>query len=146
MNREVKDLLIEQRKHFMERLLPALDEVAELQKKLQVQNDAVRVLQMSIEQVDAAIDAINKTEAKSTSARPRIMQVVLEILERAPNGMTAREIMKEINSRAILGKPIQRHSLSPQLSRLKDRDKKIELRGDRWYRLPAEPTLFAPKK
>jgi hypothetical protein len=61
------------------------------------------------------------------------------------DGMTAMEILAEINTRYFGGR-IVRPSLSPQLSRLKDRDRKIELRGNRWFPLPSEPTLFSPNK
>jgi hypothetical protein len=69
------------------------------------------------------------------------MQAVLAVLEHKPNGMTALEILDEINAKYFNG-TIVRTSLSPQLSRLKNRYEKIELRGNRWYRLPEEPMLF----
>jgi len=84
-------------------------------------------------------------KAASKSAKPTIMQAVLEVLRQQPNGMTALEILAEINSRYFDG-TIVRTSLSPQLSRLKDRDHKIILRGTRWFLAPEEPSLFTQKK
>jgi hypothetical protein len=81
----------------------------------------------------------------SRSAKPTIMQAVLEVLRQHPNGMTALEILEEINNRHFDG-TIVRTSLSPQLSRLKDRDHKIILRGTRWFLAPEEPSLFTQKK
>ncbi|KGJ65713.1 hypothetical protein BJA5080_08307 [Bradyrhizobium diazoefficiens SEMIA 5080] len=73
------------------------------------------------------------------------MEAVLEVLNHKPNGMTALEILDEINAK-YFGGTIVRTSLSPQLSRLKNRDGKLELRGDRWYRLPEEPELFSDRR
>jgi hypothetical protein len=140
---QIREMLLMQRTEFTEKLRPTLRECGELQTQLDVKLEQVRVLKLSISQIDTAIAAIDAAEVKrGNSRRPKIMDVVLGILDRAPNGLTAREIMTEINTRNLLGEPILRHSLSPQLSRLKDRDKKIELRGDKWFRLPDEPLLF----
>lgn len=140
---QIRDILLKQRAEFSEKLEPALARCAEIQTELNGQLELVRVIKLSISQIDTALAAIEADETKrENSRRPRIMEVVLEVLENAPLGMTAREIMTEINDRNLLGEPILRHSLSPQLSRLKDRDKKIELRGDKWFRLPDEPLLF----
>lgn len=69
------------------------------------------------------------------------MEAILAVLDHKPNGMTAQEILEELNEKYFGGR-LMRTSLSPQLSRLKDRDGKIELRGDRWMKLPAQPSLF----
>ncbi|SEH86626.1 hypothetical protein [Tardiphaga sp. OK245] len=144
---QIQEILLKQRAEFVELLKPAMKDCVELQMQLDQRREQVRALKTSIEQIDVAVAAIQAGDAKRENAgRPKIMDVVLEILDDAPNGMTAREIMTEINTRNLLGEPIMRHSLSPQLSRLKDRDKKIDLRGDRWVRLPDEPGLFAPKE
>jgi hypothetical protein len=73
--------------------------------------------------------------------RITIMEAIMVVLDHKPNGMTANEILAELNEK-YFGGELMRHSLSPQLSRLKDRDKKIELRGDRWIKLPTQPSLF----
>jgi hypothetical protein len=144
---QIREMLLKQRAEFVEKLEPTLRECGDLQTQLNVKLEQVHALKLSISQIDRAVAAIDAGEEKRrNSGRPKIMDVVLEILDRAPNGMTAREIMTEINTRNLLGEPILRHSLSPQLSRLKDRDKKIDLRGDKWFRLPDEPGLFAPNK
>jgi predicted transcriptional regulator len=144
---QVRQILLRQREEFSAKLAPTRETCANLQANLNEQLEIARVLQVSIAQIDAAIAAIDADEARRANpVRPKIMEIVLDILEHAPNGMTAREIMTEINTRNLLGESILRQSLSPQLSRLKDRDRKIDLRGDRWVRLPDEPSLFTPKE
>jgi len=106
----------------------------------------------SVRELEAAKDELKKIDlvlktlddAAARSAKPTIMQAVLEVLKHKPEGMTALEILDEINSRYFHG-TIIRTSLSPQLSRLKDRDHKIKLRGNRWYSIDEEPSLFTPK-
>jgi hypothetical protein len=84
-------------------------------------------------------------EAEAQSVTPTIKEAVLDVLKRKPEGMTALEILAEINKRYFDGS-IVRTSLSPQLSRLKDNDGKITLRGNRWFlNETEEPTLFTPK-
>jgi len=80
-------------------------------------------------------------EAVAQSAEPTIKEAVLEALAQRPEGMTALEILDEINKRYFDGK-IVRTSLSPQLSRLKNDDKKVTLRGNRWHLIPEQPSLF----
>ena len=80
-------------------------------------------------------------EAVAQSSEPTIKEAVLEVLKHKPEGMTALEILDQINERYFNGKYV-RTSLSPQLSRLKNDDKKITLRGNRWYLLPEQPSLF----
>jgi hypothetical protein len=89
--------------------------------------------------IDLVLDALERASLKS--AKPTIMQAILEVLKQHPNGMTALEILADINSRYFDGK-ILRTSLSPQLSRLKERDHKIELRGNRWFLAPEKPSLL----
>jgi hypothetical protein len=105
-------------------------------KQLETQKEKAKKIEVLITTLAAA---------NAKSAKPTIMHAVLIVLREARNGMTALEILDEINSRYFEGK-ILRTSLSPQLSRLKDRDRKIILRGNRWYLTDEEPPLFASKK
>jgi hypothetical protein len=101
--------------------------------------DELSAAAKELKEIDLAIKAVDGEQAKS--GRIKIMDAVLETLRRNPLGMTAKEILEELNAKYYAGK-LQRHSLSPQLSRLKDRDKKIEFRNDRWIRLPDHSSLF----
>jgi predicted nucleic acid-binding Zn-ribbon protein len=92
-----------------------------------------------ISEIERALKSLNDSQGRSE--RISIIQAVLETLKHKPQGMTAQEILSELNAKYFEGN-LRRHSLSPQLSRLKDRDKKIELKADRWIRLPDQPSLF----
>lgn len=107
--------------------------------KLDGKIDQVR---SQLEKIDLALNAIDDRASKKG---PTIMQAVIEVLKSKPDGMTAQEILAEINENYFDG-TVARTSLSPQLSRLKDRDKKIELKGTRWFLLPEQPSLFPPLK
>jgi hypothetical protein len=109
---------------------------------IKASND-IAAIQEDLRKIDLALKTIESEDAKS--AHPTIMQAVIEVLKSKPEGMTALEILAEINERYFDGK-ILRTSLSPQLSRLKDRDRKITLRGNRWNLVgEEEPTLFTSK-
>jgi hypothetical protein len=82
----------------------------------------------------------------TTAVPPTIKQAVLQVLKHEPAGLTALEILAAINSQFFEHK-ILRTSLSPQLSRLKDNDRKVTLRGNRWFSVGnEEPNLFTQKK
>jgi hypothetical protein len=87
------------------------------------------------------IEQLLKSMGAQEAPRITIMEAILATLDHKPEGMKAQEILAELNDKYFGGK-LARHSLSPQLSRLKDREKKIELRGDRWIKLPDQPSLF----
>jgi hypothetical protein len=81
-----------------------------------------------------------------------IQDMAVEVIADASGGVTALEILDQINSRFKAS--LKRTSLSPQLSRLKA-DGVIELRGKRWFIVkprwefvgdsPARDALFAPR-
>jgi hypothetical protein len=139
---ELSDLL----KHQKEQLQAKAQEFAAItEERRRAYVEALKQSEATAEElkrVEIVLKKLEEVTAKSTP--PKIMQAVLEVLKLKPEGMTALEILAEINSRYFDGK-IMRTSLSPQLSRLKDRDKKITLRGNRWYLLAEQPTLFTRK-
>jgi chromosome segregation ATPase len=143
MNR-LRDLLLNERSEISQKVVPLVSDIARLKEALSQKQAELAHWSSQLDQIASAIKAVD--EAATRTSKPTIMQAVLEVLkDHEVEGMTAQEILAEINTRYFAGR-IPRSSLSPQLSRLKDRDEKIELRGNRWYPLPAEPTLFAPKK
>ena len=136
-------MLVTRKEELVAKMQPLFPETARLRKELVETEGLINEIQEELRQVLALL---KKLDEESTKKRPpTIMEAVLEILRHQPNGMTAQEILAELNEKYFNGK-IARHSLSPQLSRLKDRDKKLELRGNRWFRLPDEPSLFTQKK
>jgi predicted nuclease with TOPRIM domain len=135
----VKDLLLSQREVLNQKLKPLVEERSKLRNRVMDLSDEIAVLGEEIQQVESALRAVS--EGQSKSGHVTIMDAVLEVLENKPEGMTAQEILAEINVRYFDGR-IVRASLSPQLSRLKDRDKKLKLRGTKWIRLPDQISLF----
>lgn len=118
-----------------------------LLKEHQLGREKLREIEKRLQALDderTQIDEMLKSANKPAKARITIMEAILEVLSHKPLGMTAQEILADLNANYFDGK-LPRHSLSPQLSRLKDRDKKVELQGDRWIKLPDQPSLF-PKR
>lgn len=140
---KLRDLLLEQRSDISRRVMPLVSEITRLRETLANKQAELAVWRAELEQVNSALKAVDDAEART--GKPTIMEAVLEVLNDHDDGMTAMEILAEINAR-YFGGSIVRSSLSPQLSRLKDRHKKIELRGNRWFPLPSEPTLFSPNE
>jgi predicted nuclease with TOPRIM domain len=139
----VRELLQSRRADLHTKLAPLFAKCTELRKSLILTEAEIAKLNAEIKDIDFAVKALDEAQQKK-SGNLTIMQAALEVLKDKLEGMTALEILAEINLR-FFGGTVRRHSLSPQLSRLKDRDRKIELRGDRWFILPDEPGLFPPK-
>lgn len=138
---KLRNMLLDQRAEISRGIMPLVSDITRLREKLSQKQMELETWKAELEKINSALKAVDDTEARSHIT---IMDAVMEVLADRPDGMTALEILAEINTRYFGGRII-RSSLSPQLSRLKDRHKKIELRGNRWFALPAEPTLFAPK-
>ena len=136
-------MLLARKKELGVKIAPLFAETARLRKSLIETEGVIREVAGELNQIETALKALDAAEAKRKPIT--IMEAVLEILAHKTDGMTAQEILAALNEKYFDGK-IARHSLSPQLSRLKDRDKKLELRGNVWFRLPDEPSLFTPKK
>jgi hypothetical protein len=139
----VRDMLEARKKEIGSKLEPLFAETVGLRKKLVELDGVISILKNEFRQIETLLKKLDEDDAKKKPIT--IMEAVLEIMRDKPNGMTAQQILAELNEKYFDGN-IARHSLSPQLSRLKDRDKKLELRGNVWFRLPDEPSLFTPKK
>jgi hypothetical protein len=141
---KLRNLLLDERSEILRKAEPLTADIARLREMLSQKQAELSQWNGMLEQINSALKAVDEAEARTS--KPTIMEAVLEVLkDHEDDGMTAMEILAEINTRYFGGR-IVRPSLSPQLSRLKDRDHKIELRGNRWYPLPSEPTLFSPKE
>lgn len=136
-------MLVARKEQIGAKLAPLFSEVTRLRKSLIETEGIITELRDELRQIEMALKALDDAAAKKKPIT--IMEAVLEIMKHKPDGMTAQEILAELNEKYFDGN-IARHSLSPQLSRLKDRDKKLELRGNRWFRLPDEPSLFTSQK
>jgi len=137
-----RDLLLNRRSEISEKIGPLVRDVARLKESLATKQSELAAWNAELEQIHSALRAIEETETKSQLT---IKQAVLEVLKDHPDGMTAWDILREINTRYFGGR-ILRTSLSPQLSRLKDRDEKIELKGNKWFLLPPQPSLFVERR
>jgi hypothetical protein len=141
---KVRNLLLDERSEILRKAEPLTADIARLREMLTQKQAELSQWNGMLEQINSALKAVDEAEARTS--KPSIMESVMEVLkDHEVDGMTALEILAEINARYFGGK-LLRSSLSPQLSRLKDRHKKIELRGNRWFPLPSEPTLFSPNK
>jgi hypothetical protein len=137
---KLRNLLLDERAEILRKAEPLTADIARLREMLSEKQAELAQWNGVLEQINSALKAVDEAEARTS--KPTIMEAVLEVLkDREDEGMTAMEILAEINTRYFGGK-ILRSSLSPQLSRLKDRDEKIELRGNKWFLLPQEPSLF----
>jgi len=106
-------------------------EMAAHQSLIAVLSAEMALIELDIENLNAAAGMLKNSSATARAhARPRglrtyqpnksnmtIKQMVLEILPKHPNGLTALEILDHIER--DFGQSIMRTSLSPQLSRLK---------------------------
>ena len=114
-------------------------------RKAEIRN-LIKDLQVESRAIDAALNAIgnamslNQESASQTKKRVRlyngetIKDIVLKGLSNEfPNGATALELLDYINSYRP-DNPLERSSLSPQLSRLKHIDKVIDSNSDNiWF-------------
>lgn len=86
-----------------------------------------------LDHASRAIGLVNRLPALTINRRlpavPTIKKAVLDVLENYPSGLSALQILAEINER--YGTDYPRTSLSPQLSRLKQ-EEKLSKNGTLW--------------
>jgi len=95
--------------------------------------EQMKVLEKELAEIRAAWAAL-QSEAGVGPPRPSvtIKDMVRQILKGRPDGLRAKELLREIQDR--FGVAIERTSLSPQLSRLREAGE-ITLQQGRWYSL-----------
>jgi hypothetical protein len=135
---KLRDLLLDRRSEISGKVAPLVSDIARLKEALSKKQNELAAWNAELEQIHSALRAVEETELKSQLT---IKQAVIEVLKDHSEGMTALEILAEINTR-YFGGSIIRSSLSPQLSRLKNDDGKIDLKGNKWFLLPEQPSLF----
>jgi hypothetical protein len=95
--------------------------------------DQMKVLERELEEIRAAWGALElETGSPRAKQSPTIKDMVRQILRGRPDGLRAKELLREIQDR--FGVTIERTSLSPQLSRLRESGE-ITLENGRWYSL-----------
>jgi chromosome segregation ATPase len=137
-----RDLLLNRRSEISGKVTPLVTDIARLRETLAAKQNELAAWNAELDQIHSALRAIEETETRSQLT---IKQAVIEVLRDHLDGMTALDVLAEINTRYFGGR-IARTSLSPQLSRLKDNDGKIELRGNKWFLLPQQPSLFVERR
>jgi hypothetical protein len=93
--------------------------------------DQMRALERELGEIRAAWAALeSETGVPAQKQSPTIKDMVRQILLGRPDGLRAKELLREIQDR--FGVTIERTSLSPQLSRLRESGE-ITLVNGRWY-------------
>ena len=104
---------------------------------LQAELARVKIAQVAISRLEPSeqnADGVNRAKPEFTIGMYKsIKELVMEVLEQAPRGLKALDILEAINT-AYPHVDLVRTSLSPQLSRLK-RERKIVKRGLYWIHL-----------
>lgn len=118
-------------------------------------------LRKELEQVEAQLESISAEwreleKAQNAIGRPRkpepsraapttltIKDAILKVLEDHPTGLNANDILREINTKFFDG-TIERTSFSPQMSRLKNKDRKVVQRGDLYFKKAEGPAFAEP--
>jgi hypothetical protein len=99
----------------------------EIKEQLKLLKSELRELQIAKVAVEAQAPAV---EPVAPVVGPTIKDMIREVLANAPGGLASSEILSAIAS--MHGKQLERTSLSPQLSRLKDGNL-VVLNGVRWF-------------
>lgn len=110
---------------------PLEAETAQLRTQLGAQDSKLRAMAKELSDVEKALQALGKKEQPSETY-VSIKDAILQVLEKEPNGMTSAEILAAINDQFFNG-TLMRTSMSPQLARLKNDDRKIRQRGERYF-------------
>ena len=93
--------------------------------------EQVKVLERELREIRAARAALLAESGEvAPKHSPTIKDMVRQILISRPEGYRAKELLQEIQKR--FGVTIERTSLSPQLSRLRESEE-ITLENGRWY-------------
>lgn len=97
--------------------------------------DQLKALKAELKELQVAEAALDGQEAPAAAqaSGPTIKDMARAVLADQPEGLTSQEILVEIKAR--FEREIDRTSLSPQLSRLKDAGE-VGLLGEKWFAKP----------
>ena len=127
----LRDFLEKRREEIRKKMEPLEAANESLRTQLGANESKLQALATELNDVEKALRAIGKKTTSETSV-VTIKDAILQILGGAPGGLTSREILMALNERFFDG-TILRTSMSPQLTRLKNNDRKIRQRGDRYF-------------
>ncbi|PWB60812.1 MAG: hypothetical protein C3F17_13920 [Bradyrhizobiaceae bacterium] len=111
---------------------PQVQRRRELRAALAEVDAQVEGLAKELREIDVALEAITTAASAPPARTPTIKEAVLQVLKERGRGLTSNEILDAINDR-FFGGDMERTSLSPQLSRLKNEDKKVVLLGTQYF-------------
>lgn len=115
-------------------------ELATIDAKLEKLNAEWRDLEAAAKAIG---EAPAQEEPRKPSTGPTIKEAILRVLGENPRGLSAGDLLKEINTRFFDGQ-VKRTSFSPQMSRLKGKDRKIIQHGDLYFRKAESPAFAGP--
>jgi hypothetical protein len=120
---DLKDFLAKRRKDLLSTLGPLLDQRAQVDVKIHRLKKELSDIDQAAKAVglEAQTPTIELIAERRSGPTVTIKEAVLEVLEEHSKGLTALDILSNVNRRFNLG--IERTSLSPQLSRLKHEGK-----------------------
>lgn len=130
---ELRAFITQRQTQVEEELRPLLKRRTELRSEMEQIIARITRLSSELEEIKRAEQAIagGADSERSEPRRLTIKRAVLKVLADSKGGMTAQQILAEINER-FFGGEIARSSLSPQLSRLHHEDHKITFDGRLW--------------
>jgi hypothetical protein len=107
------------------------DFIAQREAEIRDQQKILRAELRDLQIAKTALEAQNPSEtSKGTGSGLTIKEMAREVLSGQPNGLNSSGILDAI--RKTFGREVERTSLSPQLSRLKD-DGELALDGEVWF-------------
>lgn len=134
---QLRDFIEKQRRGLQQKAHPIEQRRKALQAELQQLDDQMAVIQREWEELEKAQHAIGKPKPEPHGSIT-IKDAILLILKDEPRGMEASAILNELNRRWNVS--IERTSFSPQMSRLKNKDRKVIQKGKLYFLKREGPT------
>src|SRR4051794_26167649 len=98
----IRELLLKRQEEIEAQMSPLFEETTRLRRSLVETEGKLVDLRNELKQIETALRAVDDEAAKKRP--PTIMEAVVEVLKAKPGGMTAREILKELNEKYFDGK------------------------------------------
>lgn len=127
---DLRLFMTQRKKEIRDEFEPLLERRRTLRAELDDVTARMLRLKTELEEIERAEQAIAGHEPEP-KVDLTIKQAVMKVLKQEARPMTAMQILAAINERYFDGK-VARSSLSPQLSRLANNDKKIKYDGRTW--------------
>lgn len=125
---EVRDYLEAKLQAARKERGPLEDAAAKMRRELGSTDAKIKQLLKTEADLERAIQALGKRQRMKSEIT--IKDAILLLLADAPQGLTSNELLTALNDRFF--RELERTSMSPQLTRLKNKDRKIRSKGDRY--------------